>query len=66
MTKVRVEKNGPVTSVVIDRPEVRNAVDPETADQLRAAFAAFDADADSAVAVLSGEGGHFCAGLSAG
>jgi enoyl-CoA hydratase len=63
MTKVRVEKNGPVTSVMIDRPEVRNAVDPETADQLRAAFTAFEADEESAVAVLSGAGGHFCAGF---
>jgi enoyl-CoA hydratase len=60
---VRVEKEGPVTSVVIDRPNARNAVDPETADALKAAFAAFEADADSAVAILSGAGGHFCAGF---
>jgi enoyl-CoA hydratase len=63
MTKIRIEKNGPVTSVIIDRPEVRNAVDPETADQLRAAFTAFEADDASSIAVLSGEGGHFCAGF---
>jgi enoyl-CoA hydratase len=60
---VRVEKDGPVTSVVIDRPEARNAVDPETADRLKAAFVAFEADPDSAVAILSGEGAHFCAGF---
>lgn len=63
MTKVRVERKGPVTSVIIDRPEVRNAVDPDTADQLSAAFTAFEADDGSAVAVLSGAGGHFCGGF---
>ncbi len=63
MSKVRIEKNGPVTSILINRPEVRNAVDLETADQLRTSFMAFEADAASAVAVLSGEGGHFCAGF---
>ena len=63
MRKVRIEKKGPVTSILINRPEVRNAVDPDIADQLRSAFAAFEADVDSAVAVLSGDGGHFCAGF---
>ena len=59
---VRVEKNGPVTTVVIDRPEVRNAVDRPTAEALTAAFRAFDADPDAGVGVLCGEGGAFCAG----
>ena len=63
MSKVCIEKNGPVTSIFINRPEVRNTVDLETADQLRTSFMAFEADAASAVAVLSGEGGHFCAGF---
>jgi enoyl-CoA hydratase len=60
--KVLVERLGPVTTVVINRPEVRNAVDPETAAALRAAFRAFDADDGAAVAVLAGAGGCFCAG----
>ena len=60
--KVLVERHGPVTTVVINRPEVRNAVDPETADALRAAFRAFDDDEGAAVAVLGGAGGCFCAG----
>ena len=60
--KVIVEKQGAVTSVVINRPERRNAVDAETADLLRAAFTAFERDDDSAVAVLCGADGTFCAG----
>jgi enoyl-CoA hydratase len=59
---VRVEKQGPVTTVVLDRPEVRNAVDAPTAAALADAFRAFDADPEAAVAVLWGAGGVFCAG----
>ena len=59
---VRVTRTGPVTSVVLDRPERRNAVDGATAAALADAFRAFDADPDAAVAVLHGAGGTFCAG----
>jgi len=59
---VRTEKSGPVTTVVLSRPERRNAVDRDTADALVAAFDAFDRDDDARVAVLWGEGGTFCAG----
>ena len=59
---VRSERNGAVTTVVLSRPEVRNAVDRPTASALADAFRAFDADPDAAVAVLWGEGGTFCAG----
>jgi len=59
---VRVERAGPVTTVVLDRPQVRNAVDGPTAAALADAFRAFDADPDAAVAVLWGAGGTFCAG----
>ena len=59
---VRVEVDGPVTTVVIDRPEARNAVDGPTAAALVEAFRAFDADDSQSVAVLYGEGGTFCAG----
>jgi enoyl-CoA hydratase/carnithine racemase len=52
-----------VLTVTIDRPAVRNAVDPQTAGALEAAFARFDADPDLAVAVLTGAGGTFCAGF---
>ena len=63
---VRIEKRGPVTTVVLSRPEVRNAVDRETAVELADAFRAFEADPEAAAAVLWGEGGHFCAGADLG
>lgn len=59
---VRVEKNGPVTTVIINRPEVRNAVDRPTAEALARVFREFDEDDDARVGVLYGEGGTFCAG----
>jgi enoyl-CoA hydratase len=59
---VRVERAGPVTTVIVDRPEARNAVDRPTAEALAAAFAAFEADDDALAAVLWGAGGTFCAG----
>ncbi|TXS43381.1 crotonase/enoyl-CoA hydratase family protein [Streptomyces sp. uw30] len=59
---VRSERQGHVTTVVLSRPEVRNAVDGPTAAELVAAFREFEADADARVAVLWGEGGTFCAG----
>ena len=60
---VIVEREGAVTKVLIDRPKRRNAVDPATAQQLREAFDAFEADEAASVAVLAGAGGHFCAGF---
>lgn len=59
---VRVERTGPVTTVVLSRPDRRNAVDGPTAAALERAFREFDADPDASVAVLWGEGGHFCSG----
>jgi len=60
---VNVERDGPVAIVTISRPEARNAVDPPTAALLREAFDDFDADEGAHVAVLTGAGGHFCAGF---
>ncbi|MCZ4608420.1 crotonase/enoyl-CoA hydratase family protein [Streptomyces sp. Lzd4kr] len=59
---VRIERQGHVTTVVLSRPEVRNAVDGPTAAELADAFREFDADEEARVAVLWGEGGTFCAG----
>jgi enoyl-CoA hydratase len=59
---VRVEKSGAVHTVILHRPEVRNAVDRPTAEALSAAFRAFERDETAKVAVLWGEGGTFCAG----
>lgn len=62
LVTVRIERNGPVTTVILHRPEARNAVDGPTAAALVDAFREFDADPDAAVAVLWGDGGTFCAG----
>ena len=59
---VRVEVSGPVTTVVLDRPDARNAVDGPTAAALADAFRGFEADESQRVAVLYGDGGNFCAG----
>lgn len=59
---VRVETDGPVTTVILNRPEHRNAVDRRTAEGLADAFRAFEADETAKVAVLHGAGGTFCAG----
>ena len=59
---IHVENDGPITIVTIDQPETRNAIDGPMADALRRAFTTFDADDGQSVAVLTGAGGHFCAG----
>jgi len=59
---VRVERKGPVTTVIIDRRAARNAVNGPTAAALYVAFDEFDRDDAASVAVLWGDGGTFCAG----
>jgi len=59
---VTIEKDGPIWTVILSRPEARNAVNPETADALARAFRAFDADDDAKVGVFYGDHGTFCAG----
>ena len=59
---VRVERDGPVTTVILSRPDVRNAVDRPTASALAEAFLAFEKDPAAQVAVFWGEHGTFCAG----
>jgi enoyl-CoA hydratase len=62
MKNILLERKGPVTTVIINRPEVRNAVDRQTAQELADAFRAFEADEEARVGVLTGAGGFFCAG----
>jgi enoyl-CoA hydratase len=62
LSNVNIEQRGRITVVSLCRPQVRNAVDGETAAQLAAAFEAFEADAEADVAVFYGEHGTFCAG----
>ncbi len=59
---VVIEKKGKVFTVIISRPEVKNAVDRATSEALAKAFREFEADNDFSVAVLCGAGSDFCAG----
>ena len=59
---VHYETDGPLAIVTIDRPEVRNAVDRETAAALARAFRTFEDDDALRVAILTGANGTFCAG----
>jgi enoyl-CoA hydratase len=59
---VHIERRPPITTVILDRREVRNAVDRETAATLADAFREFEADAETSVAVLWGANGTFCSG----
>ena len=59
---VTTTRTGAVTTITIDRPHARNAVDGPTAAALAQAFREFDADPEAGVAVLTGAGGTFCAG----
>lgn len=60
--KILVATDGPVTTITINRPQVRNALDREAATALRDALRRFDADPEARVAVLTGAGGAFCSG----
>jgi len=55
-----------ITLIGINRPEKRNCVNPETADELKSAFRAFESNPKSPIAILHGKGGTFCAGLDLG
>lgn len=62
MAKIDVERDGPVTTIIINRPEAHNALDLEATELLHAAFTDFENDKDALAAVLWGAGGTFCAG----
>ena len=59
---VRIDKNDSVGTVILDRPEARNAVDRPTAEALHDAFLELDSDDEVLVCVLWGSGGTFCSG----
>lgn len=59
---VLVSTQDRITTVTINRPDVRNAVDGPTARALEQAFLAFDQDDAADVAILTGASGSFCAG----
>jgi len=58
-----IERDGAVVTITLNRPQARNAVNPETALELRAAFEDFEADDELSVAILTGAKGTFCAGF---
>lgn len=62
MTTVTTELLDGICLITLDRPDVRNAVDADTARALHAAFLAFEDNAQAKVAVFHGAHGHFCAG----
>lgn len=62
MTNIEIEKSPPVTTIIINRPAVKNAIDGPTAAELAEAFRAFEADDAANAAVLWGSNGCFCAG----
>ncbi|HEY1058624.1 MAG TPA: crotonase/enoyl-CoA hydratase family protein [Limnobacter sp.] len=60
--QIEILHEGQIWLISIQRPEVRNCVDKPTADALELAFNQFDRDSTAKVAILTGQGGHFCAG----
>lgn len=66
MSRVLFATDGPICTISIDRPGKRNAVDGAVAAGLRDAFVRFEADDALRVAILTGTGGHFCAGADLG
>ena len=61
-SKILVERDGPVTTIIINRPKSKNALDNEAARALADALQTFEADASARIAVLTGAGRAFCAG----
>jgi len=61
-TAVSSQRIGATRLITLSRPDVRNAVDADTARALYAAFIEFEEDAEAKVAVFHGAHGHFCAG----
>jgi enoyl-CoA hydratase len=62
MSAVQTDTDGPIAIITIDRADVRNAIDRDTAEALADAFRRFDGDQAQSVAVLAGRNGTFCAG----
>ena len=61
---IKIEKKYPIYTIIIDNPEVKNAVDGPTAAELAEAFRDFEKDKQALVAVLYGDHGTFCAGAN--
>ena len=66
MKYVRCSAEGAVFTITLDRPDKRNAVHGPMAAELKQAFQQFEEDSLLRVAILTGSGGHFCAGADLG
>ena len=60
---VLVSREGPVLLVTINRPAMRNAIDRATSEAIARAMDELDADPALSIGILTGAGGHFCAGM---
>lgn len=60
---VKFELNAGVAVITIDRPQARNAIDHATALAISKSVQRIDSDREIRVAILTGAGGHFCAGM---
>jgi len=60
--KIKTKKNGPVTTIILNRPEVRNALDQEASALLAKVLKEFESDDGQRVAVITGAEGAFCSG----
>ncbi|MBL3703343.1 crotonase/enoyl-CoA hydratase family protein [Sulfitobacter sp. BDSS02] len=60
---VLTTRDGAILTVTLNRPERRNAIDRATSEAIAASMDAFDADETLSIAILTGAGDHFCAGM---
>jgi enoyl-CoA hydratase len=60
---VLVERDGPLLTVTLNRPQVRNAVNRQVFELVAAAMGTLDADPQPRVGIVTGAGGTFCAGM---
>ena len=57
-----IERRGSIATLTLNRPEARNAIDLEMRRELLIALDEIEADEAARVLILTGRGGHFCAG----
>ena len=55
-------KDGPVTTLTLNRPHAHNALDRELSDELNVALRSIQRDRDCRILILTGAGNTFCAG----
>ncbi len=63
MSEVRVETEGNIRKIILNRPEAMNSITPGMLAQLNDEIKSADEDVGVRVIILTGEGRAFCAGL---